>query len=179
MIPVVARSFGVCRKEGYEEIGNRARGCGGESSRYRDGSCANDVSWRCTWGCQSMSKQCLVLVWDQAMAEGIVDLATGVPYLIVLFVLRRIHWGMGRFCFCARASFCLVRKDFWLCSDCQINSGTLFERRGGISYRHRDGLTAVSDVECGCRWAGVILMSRLAWCVTPSTALLTKSFLVG
>jgi hypothetical protein len=70
---------------------------------------------------------------DQAMAEGIVDPATGVPYLIVLFVLRRIHWGMGRFCFCARASFCLVRKDFWLCSDCQINSGTLFERRG--AYR--------------------------------------------
>lgn len=28
-----------------------------------------------------------------------------------------IHCGTGRFCFCALASFCLVRKDLWLCSD--------------------------------------------------------------
>jgi hypothetical protein len=40
------------------------------------------------------------------------------PYLMVLPVLRRIHWGMGRFCFCAFASFCLVRKDFWDCCGC-------------------------------------------------------------
>lgn len=33
---------------------------------------------------------------------------------MVLPVLRRIHWGIGRFCFWALASFCLVRKDFWL-----------------------------------------------------------------
>lgn len=33
-----------------------------------------------------------------------------VSYLMVLPVLRRIHWGIGRFCFCALASFCLVRK---------------------------------------------------------------------
>lgn len=32
---------------------------------------------------------------------------------MVLPVLRRIHWGIGRFCFWALASFCLVRKDFW------------------------------------------------------------------
>jgi hypothetical protein len=76
-----------------------------------------------------MSKPCLVRARNQAMAGGIVNSTTGVSYLIVLFVLRRIHWGMGRFCFCARASFCLVRKDFWLCSGCQINSGTLFELR--------------------------------------------------
>lgn len=25
--------------------------CGGESSRYRDGSCANVVAWRCTCAC--------------------------------------------------------------------------------------------------------------------------------
>lgn len=37
------------------------------------------------------------------------------PYLMVLPVRRRIHWGMGRFCFCALASFCLVRKVLWLC----------------------------------------------------------------
>lgn len=36
-------------------------------------------------------------------------------YLMVLPVLRRIHCGIGRFCFCALASFCLVRKDLWLC----------------------------------------------------------------
>lgn len=35
-------------------------------------------------------------------------------YLMVLPVLRRIHWGMGRFCFWALASFCLVRKVLWL-----------------------------------------------------------------
>lgn len=34
---------------------------------------------------------------------------------MVLSVRRRIHWGMGRFCFFALASFCLVRKDLWLC----------------------------------------------------------------
>jgi hypothetical protein len=34
---------------------------------------------------------------------------------MVLPVRRRIHWGMGRFCFWALASFCLVRKDLWLC----------------------------------------------------------------
>jgi hypothetical protein len=37
-------------------------------------------------------------------------------HLMVLPVLRRIHCGMGRFCFCALASFCFVRKDLWLCS---------------------------------------------------------------
>jgi hypothetical protein len=37
---------------------------------------------------------------------------------MVLLVLRRIHWGMGRFCFCAFASFCLVRKVLWLCGWC-------------------------------------------------------------
>ena len=34
-------------------------------------------------------------------------------YRIVLPVLSRIHCGMGRFCFCAFASFCFVRKDLW------------------------------------------------------------------
>lgn len=36
-------------------------------------------------------------------------------YLMVLPVRRRIHWGMGRFCFCAFASFCFVLKVLWLC----------------------------------------------------------------
>lgn len=38
-----------------------------------------------------------------------------VSYRMVLPVRRRIHWGMGRFCFWALASFCLVLKVFWLC----------------------------------------------------------------
>lgn len=33
---------------------------------------------------------------------------------MVLFVRRRIQWGIGLFCFWAFASFCLVRKDLWL-----------------------------------------------------------------
>lgn len=36
-------------------------------------------------------------------------------YRMVLPVRRRIHWGIGRFCFWALASFCLVRNDLWLC----------------------------------------------------------------
>lgn len=38
----------------------------------------------------------------------------GRAYLMVFPVLNRIHCGIGRFCFCARASFCFVRKDLWL-----------------------------------------------------------------
>lgn len=34
---------------------------------------------------------------------------------MVLPVRRRIHWGMGLFCFWALPSFCLVLKVFWLC----------------------------------------------------------------
>lgn len=42
-------------------------------------------------------------------------LSRGQSYRMVLSVRRRIHWGMGRFCFFALASFCFVRKDLWLC----------------------------------------------------------------
>ena len=39
----------------------------------------------------------------------------GIPsYRIVLPVRRRIHCGIGRFCFAALASFFLVRNDLWL-----------------------------------------------------------------
>lgn len=41
----------------------------------------------------------------------------GCIYLMVLPVLKRIHWGIGRFCFWALASFCLVRKLLWLCTN--------------------------------------------------------------
>ena len=40
----------------------------------------------------------------------------GRAYRMVLPVRRRIHWGIGRFCFWALASFCLVRNDLWLCN---------------------------------------------------------------
>lgn len=46
------------------------------------------------------------------MAKSNADAET---YLMVFPVRNRIHWGMGRFCFWARASFCFVRKDLWLC----------------------------------------------------------------
>ena len=36
-----------------------------------------------------------------------------ITYRIVLPVLSLIHCGIGRFCFCALASFCLVRKVLW------------------------------------------------------------------
>lgn len=32
---------------------------------------------------------------------------------MVLPVLSLIHCGIGRFCFCAFASFCFVRNDLW------------------------------------------------------------------
>lgn len=39
----------------------------------------------------------------------------GDMYRMVLPVRRRIHWGIGLFCFWALASFCLTRKVLWLC----------------------------------------------------------------
>lgn len=49
----------------------------------------------------------------EAMGHG----ASGEAYRMVLFVRSLIHWGTGRFCFCALASFCLVRNDLWLYPD--------------------------------------------------------------
>jgi len=45
----------------------------------------------------------------------------GQSYLMVLPVRRRIHCGIGRFCFCALASFCFVRKDLWLYDEGDVN----------------------------------------------------------
>lgn len=57
-------------------------------------------------------------LWSMArlheMQYGI-RFSRGQSYRMVLSVRRRIHWGMGRFCFFALASFCFVRKDLWLC----------------------------------------------------------------
>lgn len=89
MFPVVARSCGICREEGYDEVGEREDGCAGESSRYRDGSCASAFAWRCTCGAVSIV---LSLFVDESVFVEIVDGAkAAVPYLMVLPVLRRIH----------------------------------------------------------------------------------------
>jgi hypothetical protein len=92
MFPVIARSCGICREEGYVEVGEREDGCGGESSRYRDGSCANVVAWRCT--CALLLADVLVVldcrhcaVCDAVSRAGEAEKS----YLMVLLVLRRIH----------------------------------------------------------------------------------------
>lgn len=61
-----------------------------------------------------------LLYFDQAMERRADTVVTCVrrkkeSYLMVLPVRRRIHWGMGLFCFWALASLTLVRKDLWLC----------------------------------------------------------------
>ena len=57
-------------------------------------------------------------------------------YLMVLPVLNLIHCGIGRFCFCALASFCFVLKVLWDCMDsvstAHMSSDSL------IAYRHLD-----------------------------------------
>ena len=47
-------------------------------------------------------------------------------YRIVFPVRNRIHWGIGRFCFCAFASFCFVRKDLWDWTFIAINSSAFW-----------------------------------------------------
>lgn len=93
-------------------------------------------------------------------------------YLMVLPVRRRIHWGIGRFCFWALASFCLVRKDFWLCINrrrehCQPHATPVRHKFMGVTeirdticihsrsanrvltYRHLDWFGVVRDTELG------------------------------
>jgi hypothetical protein len=47
---------------------------------------------------------------------------------MVLLVLRRIHWGIGRFWRWALPIFCLVRKLLWLCWNWML--AWLFHFRG-------------------------------------------------
>ena len=60
---------------------------------------------------------------------------------MVLFVRRRIHCGMGRFCFCALASFCLVRNDLWDCGGRgRVSEGDFGTAESVLgTYRHRAG----------------------------------------
>lgn len=69
-------------------------------------------------------RQCLLLALylrplHQYTAHSVqphLSLFVAMPYLMVLPVLSLIHCGMGRFCFCAFASFCFVRNDLWDCT---------------------------------------------------------------
>lgn len=63
---------------------------------------------------------------------------------MVLPVRRRIHCGIGRFCFCALASFCLVRKDLWLLGTVSrlSESGSTFK---SFPYRHLDGVPRIVE----------------------------------
>ena len=92
----------------------------GELSRYRYGSYANVSSSHCIYRgtmLASCSTACPAAVFPALIEPERLLRGDGVySYLMVLPVLNRIHCGMGLFCFCARASFCLVRKVLWLCN---------------------------------------------------------------
>ena len=67
---------------------------------------------------------------------------------MVLPVRRRIHWGIGRFCFWALANFCFVRKDLW---DYSGVLGSAFVEIG--DERELTGIVFVRNVDdggCGC-----------------------------
>jgi len=124
-----------------------------QPSRYRFSSCANVFALRCI--CWTRSRVSVLLlnvdrtVWPSLLLHLLgrscsveafsYDENTGGPYRIVLPVRRRIHCGIGRFCFWAFASFCFVRKDLW---DCISLVRYFWGRKGHESpaYRHRDGL---------------------------------------
>lgn len=48
--------------------------------------------------------------WEQPVVKS-----EEISYLMVLPVRRRIHCGIGLFCFWALANLTFVRKDLWLC----------------------------------------------------------------
>jgi hypothetical protein len=98
-------------------VANSSPNChSSESLKYRCGSCASAVSWRC-----SCVRALVLVLFSQLVSVVVRELWS---YRMVLPVRRRIHWGIGRFCFCALASFCFVRKDLWdwICF-CQYSPG--------------------------------------------------------
>lgn len=103
----------------------------GETSRYRYGSYANVFALRCICGAsvslseipsgQSSSPPpfvCPEIAYWISPAQSLVRgrrWGSVQSYLMVLPVRRRIHCGIGLFCFWALASLTFVRKDLWLC----------------------------------------------------------------
>ena len=71
-------------------------------------------------------------------------------YRIVLPVRRRIHCGIGRFCFCAFASFCFVRNDLW---DCSRKVNMIF----GSVWK------AQLNVQASCRLVSMNFADELRW----------------
>jgi hypothetical protein len=72
-------------------------------------------------------------------------------YLMVLSVFRRIHWGMGLFCFWALASFCLVRNDLWDCRNVSTACYGMLQSLSIADSSVRTGiLTVLSGCLCGC-----------------------------
>lgn len=118
--------------------GKAARGSrvvGGDALRCRDGSCASASASRCSCRHDLVSQRdlfasvvargaraglCSTVTADAMPARNALCvvmeyISWDQSYRMVLSVRRRIHWGIGRFCFLALASFCFVRKDLWLC----------------------------------------------------------------
>lgn len=95
-------------------------------------------------------------------------------YLMVLLVRRRIHWGIGRFCFCALASFCLVRKDLWDCENRQYGVPTGCVMAAPAAEKR----TGIVTAGVGCRGWRVAALSEASfkfrphlWCADAAKAL--------
>ena len=76
---------------------------------------------------------------------------------MVFPVLNRIHWGIGRFCFWALASFCFVRKDLLdYPAGCRQYYCTLLLTRAFFLRGHR---------EVGNELTGIVMdCPTKAWC---------------
>jgi hypothetical protein len=113
-------------------------------------------------GLAPVSSLCVVPIPRLSVCRFVVYKAARIAvqeaYLMVLPVRRRIHWGMGRFCFCALASFILVRKDLWLCAISVFRAIGRAER--GAAYRHLDDLCGRQCRKC-CRCSEVWLKRRI------------------
>lgn len=121
----------------------------GEWSRFRYGSCANAYVWR--YICPPHPTFSLVEIVPCTKLESPKKKKKKLykTHRIVFPVRNRIHWGIGRFCFCAFASFCFVRKDLWdwrfiaiKCVSVLIFQCSLCCERGGppsLIYYYRKG----------------------------------------
>ncbi len=81
---------------------------------------------------------------------------------MVLPVRRRIHCGIGRFCFCALASFCFVRKDLWDCGSVRSVENRNELDRKGLAYRHREVFAETLLRRCSL-WRVVVMLADFVW----------------